>query len=186
MEEESLQASYDLFGLSYGAGMVEVEKAFRELRNLYSGESLATYSLFDEADRQEKLESLRAAYERILQSHYHPPKAVEDNEKKAEPVTVESQKIRKVHKVRIDTDLQQMPGLFLQQSRKAQGLSLQDVAERTKIRSSFLQSIEEQRFDFLPAPVYLRGFLREFARMVNVPDADALVEAFMTLYASDR
>ncbi len=180
MVEESLQASYDLFGLSDGANMVEVEKAFCELRNLYSEESLATYSLLDDAERQEKLESLQEAYDRILQSHYPPPKTVVDPEKGAEPVAAESQKIR------IDADLQQMPGLYLQQSRKALGLSLRDVAERTKIRSSFLQSIEEQRFDFLPAPVYLRGFLREFARMVNVPDADALIEAFMAQHESNK
>jgi len=180
MNEESLQASYDLFGLSDGASMDEVEKACRELRNLYSEESLATYSLLDGAERQEKLEALLEAYERILQAHSHPPKAEVDPEREAEPVTADAQKIC------IDADLQEEPGLFLQQSRQALGLSLQDVAERTKIRSSFLQSIEEQRFDFLPAPVYLRGFLREFARMVNVPDANVLVEAFMAQYESDK
>jgi cytoskeletal protein RodZ len=86
----------------------------------------------------------------------------------------------------IDADAKLQPGLFLQQSREALGLSLQDVAERTKIRSSLLQGIEEQRFDFLPAPVYLRGFLREFARMVKVPDTNAVIDAFMTLYENEQ
>ncbi len=86
----------------------------------------------------------------------------------------------------IDADALQNPGLFLQQSRQALRLTLQDVAARTKVRSSLLQSIEEQRFDFLPAPVYLRGFLREFARLVEVPDANALIDAFMTLYENEK
>ena len=180
MEEESLQASYDLFGLSYGASMVEVERSFYELHKLYGEESLATYSLLDDADRQEKLESLREAYERILQSQSHQTKAEGDLEREDEPAATVAQQII------IDADPQKMPGLFLQQSRKALGLSLQEVAARTKIRSSFLQSIEEQRFDFLPAPVYLRGFLREFARMVNVPDANVLVEAFMAQHKSEK
>ena len=179
MDEESLQASYDVFGLSDEASLNEVERAFLELRNLYSEESLATYSLLDDADRQEKLEGLQKAYERILQSRTQAANVVEDLEHEEafapEPT-----------RVCIDADPQQNPGLFLQQSRQALRLSLQDVAARTKVRSSLLQSIEEQCFDFLPAPVYLRGFLKEFARLVKVPDANALVDAFMTLYESDK
>ena len=180
MSEDSLQASFDFFGLSDDASIDEVEKSFRELRNLYSEGSLATYSLLDDADRQEKLAALRKAYDRILQSYSHTTDSAVDPERGAGPFPAE------VLKVNIDADLQQMPGLFLQQSRKALGLSLQDVATRTKVRASILQDIEEQRFDFLPAPVYLRGFLREFARMVNVPDADALIDAFMTRYKNDK
>lgn len=181
MSEDSLQASFDFFGLSHEASLDEVEKSFRELRNLYSDGSLATYSLLDDADRQEKLAALRKAYDRILQSYCHTPDCEVPPERGAGPFAAESLKV-----ISIDADLQQMPGLFLQQSRKALGLSLQDVATRTKVRASILQDIEEQRFDFLPAPVYLRGFLREFARMVNVPDADALIDAFMTRYKNDK
>ena len=181
MSEDSLQASFDFFGLSHEASMDEVEKSFRELRNLYSDGSLATYSLLDDADRQEKLAALRKAYDRILQSHCHTPDSEVAPARGAGPFAAESLKV-----ISIDADLQQMPGLFLQQSRKALGLSLQDVATRTKVRASILQDIEEQRFDFLPAPVYLRGFLREFARMVNVPDADALIDAFTARYKNDK
>ena len=56
MDEESLQASFDCLGLNVDASLDEVERSFLELRNLYSEETLATYSLFDEADRQEKLQ----------------------------------------------------------------------------------------------------------------------------------
>ena len=179
MDEESLQASFDLLGLSDEASLDEVERSFLELRNLYSEESLATYSLLDDAARQEKLDALRKAYERILQSRSHAPDIVEDLEQEeafaSEPT-----------RVRISADAQQNPGLFLQQSRQALRLSLQDVAARTKVRSSLLQGIEEQRFDFLPAPVYLRGFLREFARLVKVPDANALIDAFMALYEKEK
>ena len=180
MNEDSLQASFDFFGLSHDASIDEVEKSFRELRNLYSEGSLATYSLLDDADRQEKLAALRKAYDRILQSYSHTPDSEVDPEREAGPFPAKSLTVN------IDADLQQMPGLFLQQSRKALGLSLQDVAKRTKVRASILQDIEEQRFDFLPAPVYLRGFLREFARMVNVPDADALIDAFMARDKNDK
>lgn len=178
MSKESLQASFDFFGLSHDASMDEVEKSFRELRDLYSGESLATYSLLDDHDRQDKLDSLRQAYDRILQARSPESKAAPAPARTAGPSAAKRQNVC------IDADIQQTPGLYLQQSRKALGLSLQDVAARTKVRSSLLQDIEEQRFGFLPAPVYLRGFLKEFARMVQVPDTNALIHAFMALYES--
>jgi hypothetical protein len=180
MDKKSLQESFDCLGLNADATMIEVEKAFHELRTLYSAESLATYSLLEDTDRQEKLASLQEAYARVLQSHLHTPIVVVDLESEEEPVAAVSQIVS------INADPRQRPGLFLQQTRKARGLSLKDVAERTKVSSSHLQNIEEQRFDVLPEPVYLRGFLREFARMIKVPDAEALVDSFMALYLNDK
>ncbi len=78
MDEESLQASFDVLGLNADASLDEVERSFLELRNLYSEESLATYSLLDDADRQQKLELLHKAYESIVQSRSHAANVVED------------------------------------------------------------------------------------------------------------
>lgn len=180
MDEATLQASFECFGLRPEASMDEVERSFHELRNLYSEESLATYSLLDDAERLEKLESLQTAYDRILQSRLHTPATEIEIEGSEEPLAPESQIVF------IDADREKVPGLFLQQMRKARGLSIKDVAERTKVRSSLLQSIEEQCFDDLPAPVYLRGFLRVFARMVKIPDAEAFIDSFMALYQNDK
>ncbi len=180
MEEEGLKKSFDFFGLPLETSLEEVERAFRKLRTLYSEESLATYSLLEDSDREEKLDLLHYAYDRILQFHQHtaiggiPPK------RGLEPYHNETRIFC------IDADYQKKPGLFLQQLRKAWALSLQDVAAHTKVSVYILQSIEEQRLDVLPVHVYLRGFLREFAKMVNVPDTDALIECFLALYKNDE
>lgn len=181
MDEQALQPSYDRLGLSPEASIREVERAFRELRDLYSDESLATYSLLEYADRQEKLESLQDAYDQILQSRLHA-----SSEAAGKAIVVDEKHQLADRIICVDADPQQQPGLFLQQMREARGLSLNDVAERTKVGSFQLQGIEGQRFDVLPAPVYLRGFLKEFARVVEVPDAGILVDSFMALYLDDR
>jgi cytoskeleton protein RodZ len=180
MEEERLQKSFDLFGLTQEASMEEVERAFRKLLTLYSEESLATYSLLEDCDRQEKLELLHDAYNRILQYRQHATIGGIDTKRALEIYNNETQMLC------IDANYQQNPGLFLQQVRKAWALSLQDIAARTKVSVYILQSIEEQRLDALPVPVYLRGFIREFAKMVKVPDADALVECYLALYKNHR
>ena len=183
MADDELQASFDRLGLSLDANMREVERSFRELRDLYGDESLATYSLLEYADRQDKLESLQAAYDCILSSRLHTQPFAEDG---SVTVVDEQHLISGPHIICVDADPEQMPGLFLQQMREARGLSLHDVAQRTKIGSFQLQGIEEQRFDILPAPVYLRGFLKEYAREVEAPDAEALINSFIALYLNDR
>ena len=184
MNKDALQTSYEHLGISPEASMGDVNRAFRELRNLYSTDSLATYSLLDDADRQEKLTRLQASFDLILQARQQATPPVESTQ---EPV-LDFEKPPKPESrvIFVDADPQQMPGLFLQQTRKARGMSLQDLAERTKIGSYKLECIEEQRFNELPAPVYLRGFVKEFCRTVEVPDVDLLVESFMVLYQANK
>jgi flagellar biosynthesis protein FlhG len=182
MDKVELQRSFDRLGVCSEASTREVEQAYRGLRDLYSEESLATYSLLEYADRQEKLESLQADYDLILQSRLNPVSLPETSVEEVGTALPEIES----RIVCVDADPQQMPGEFLQQMREARGLTLRDVAERTKIGTFQLQGIEQQRFDVLPAPVYIRGFLKEFARVVAVSDVEALVDSYMTLYLNAR
>lgn len=68
-------------------------------------------------------------------------------------------------------------GNSLKVVRERQGLSLVDVAARTRIRRQHLQAIEEGRFIELPGPVYITGFLRTYAEMLGV-DAEQVVNGF--------
>ena len=59
-------------------------------------------------------------------------------------------------------------GPELKRVREMRGLSLRHIAAVTKIGVRYLEYIEEERFSFLPPPVYLRGFLQEYARLVGL------------------
>ena len=48
----------------------------------------------------------------------------------------------------------------LRQAREAQKLTIQELAEITKIRSDHIRALEEGNFNVFPAPVYIRGFVR--------------------------
>jgi cytoskeletal protein RodZ len=62
-------------------------------------------------------------------------------------------------------------------AREARGLSLSDVAERLHIRSVYLAAIEEEDWKAIGAPVYVRGFMRTYARFLGL-DAEAAVDRF--------
>ena len=71
-----------------------------------------------------------------------------------------------------------MTGEALRAERERLGLSLESISSRTKIRPSFLAALEEERWDRLPSPVFLRGFLREYAACLGLP-ADEVARALL-------
>ncbi|HEU4403305.1 MAG TPA: helix-turn-helix domain-containing protein [Candidatus Polarisedimenticolia bacterium] len=60
-------------------------------------------------------------------------------------------------------------GPDLRDERQRQRQALETIAEKTKIRPTHLQAIEEERFADLPASVFVRGFLKEYARCLGLP-----------------
>jgi len=58
------------------------------------------------------------------------------------------------------------------------GLALSDIAASSKIGVRFLEYIEDERFDRLPATVYLRGLLKEYARSLGL-DPLTVADAYL-------
>jgi flagellar biosynthesis protein FlhG len=72
----------------------------------------------------------------------------------------------------------EITGEILKQLREARSIELLDISQRTKISVAHLRAIEEERWDAMPAPVYLRGFLVEFARFLRL-DVGQVTRTFM-------
>ena len=66
----------------------------------------------------------------------------------------------------------------LQQARKDADVSLESIAQRTKIRRQFLEAIEANDFDRLPDGVVRRGHLRAYAREVGL-DPEKIVSRYL-------
>jgi cytoskeletal protein RodZ len=64
--------------------------------------------------------------------------------------------------------------LDLPRFRKQAGVSLEQIAQRTKISARFLQAIEGEQFDQLPGGIFSTSYLRQYADAIGY-DADALV-----------
>ena len=64
-------------------------------------------------------------------------------------------------------------GSFLQIQRQRRGVLLDDLAAATKIPSRSLERLEAGQWDALPAPVFVRGFVRACGRELGV-EAEAM------------
>lgn len=65
-------------------------------------------------------------------------------------------------------------GERLEEARKRKGISVREAAESTKIRSDYLQKFEANTFDIDLPPLYIRGFIRTYAKFLDL-DAERLV-----------
>ena len=66
----------------------------------------------------------------------------------------------------------------LKQAREAQKMTVQELAEITKIRTDHVRALEEGNFNIFPAPVYIRGFVRTVATLLklDVPQVMSALE----------
>ena len=74
----------------------------------------------------------------------------------------------------VEDDLELEHGSFgeqLRRAREAKGMSLDDVASRTRIPIRHLQNIEREEWDALPAATYAVGFTRNYANAVGLDGA---------------
>jgi curved DNA-binding protein CbpA len=76
-------------------------------------------------------------------------------------------------------------GAVLRRIRMSLGIELAEVASRSKISLEHLHSIEEDRFDALPSPVYVRGFVKEFARTLGL-DPAAVARSYFEMMTASR
>lgn len=65
-------------------------------------------------------------------------------------------------------------GEILKQAREEQKLSLEEIVLLTKVRLKYLAAIEADHFDILPSPVQIKGFVRSYARALNLDPAPLL------------
>lgn len=76
-------------------------------------------------------------------------------------------------------------GETLRSAREEQGKSIAEAATATRIRSSYLEALEQERFDELGGSVYAKGFLRSYASFLGL-DPEPLLEAYRAREPSDR
>jgi transcriptional regulator with XRE-family HTH domain len=77
-------------------------------------------------------------------------------------------------------------GKELQKERELRGISLQEIAEATKINFRFLRELEEGNLDALPGEFFVRGILREYAKYLGLNEHDVLNTYFESLQSLQK
>ena len=185
--EPALETLYDVLGVSPQASREQIEKAHRFCLDMYKEGALATYSLLEVGDAQAARSRIGLAYETLsdaerrrqydLSLGYTPavPQFVPYSLQR-DPASSADNPNAAPH---LDLATGSLLGADLRRIRESRGIALREVAASTKIGLRFLEYIEEDRLALLPPPVYLRGFLQEYARVLGL-DPRRMAEAYMS------
>ena len=73
-------------------------------------------------------------------------------------------------------------GSSLREARIRQELDFPELEARTKIRPKYLRALEDERFDILPSPTYVKGFLRSYAEALGL-DGQPFVDEYNSRFA---
>lgn len=74
-------------------------------------------------------------------------------------------------------------GTSLREARLRQGIDFARVEAETRIRAKYVQALEDERFEVLPAETYVKGFLRTYAEYLGL-DGQLYVDEFNSRFAS--
>jgi cytoskeletal protein RodZ len=76
-------------------------------------------------------------------------------------------------------------GEQLRSARENRKVSLEDAANDVKISKRYLEALEEGDYSIFPAPVYIKGFLYNYARYLEL-DPKSVLEQYSKLTISDN
>src|SRR3990172_12601658 len=68
----------------------------------------------------------------------------------------------------------QTVGSYLRELRTGRGVSLEELARTTRVGQGYLQALEADAFNQLPAPVFTKGFIRAYCLALGEPSDEAL------------
>lgn len=78
------------------------------------------------------------------------------------------------HAAEMQSSGHQGPGERLQAARIEKGLTLEDVANKMHLSVGILSSLEQNNFEDITAPIFVKGYLRSYARIVNIAEDDII------------
>lgn len=80
---------------------------------------------------------------------------------------------------------QEKPGLQLARVREKRGYSQEYVAGKLHLRVRIIELLESDDYDQMPEPVFIKGYLRAYAKLVGIPP-EPLLEIFNSTYSTER
>jgi hypothetical protein len=76
-------------------------------------------------------------------------------------------------------------GSSLREARVRRKTTLQQAEDDTKIRVKYIQAMENEDFDVMPSPAYVKGFLRTYSRYLGL-DADVMLQEYRSRFEPDE
>lgn len=179
---------YETLGVDRGASDEEIRRAYRRTREMFVSENVCLAGLLTEPEVSAMVARVEEARDVLLDPARRRPYDLSitppgelpmatgfDDEPEASP---SSQPALPMPEITPDTEFD---GALLREVRLARGVELEDVSARTKVSVTYLRAIENDDYGALPAQVYARGFVTEYAKYLKL-DVEQVTRTWMRRY----
>lgn len=200
---------YEMLDIRPDAVPFEIRHAYQNALQMYEHGSLVSYSFFSEHERKEILAYVEKAYLTLVnekERREYDAELVRRGVLKGDaclakadkkPVSIfaisRSSVLKPVcqKKAELKARISQCPrigviaqktdicGADLQEIRHTLGVTLEQIADETKIRLDYLRAIEASEASRLPAPVFLKGFVKAYLKHLCVDPVEEISSRYM-------
>lgn len=196
---------YDLLEVRPGSPQHEVTKAYERAKITYSSDNPALYTIFSAEEARELLKLIEEAYlilgNTIFRNRYD--EILKDPQTRIEEVKfqdvvgpivssgVDKQKAHFKPSYQVDEAVEEYirhedncDGAFLKKVREYKNITVDKMSEITRINPHYVIALEKNKWEDLPAAVFVRGFVVQMSRLLGL-DEKKTVDSFMKLYKSN-
>jgi len=198
---------YEIFEISINASAFEIRQAYKEALSIYGDDSPISYSFFPQEESKEILNRIEEAFSTLIdqekrelynkmlvrEKKIDPSSLTKKREKVPTPLfssktpggaalsktimkRIKDKDLKKTKETILSKDM--ISGDDLKQLRQTVGIKIEDLFEVTRITVSILEAIENDNFGTLPAPVYLKNFLKAYAKLFEV-DPKKIIDGYL-------
>jgi flagellar biosynthesis protein FlhG len=187
------QTYFDILEVDPGASDEEIRRAHRRAREVYAHDSMVVRGLFGREDLDALARRMEEAYDTLIapdrRRRYELELFPEGHPTRKAPTPAVGLPPPPLSEPPPPTPLPHDPepevgpdtvfsGDLLRRLREARHIELADISQKTKIGVPHLRNLEDESFRALPALVYVRGFLAEYARYLKL-DPKAVVTSYL-------
>lgn len=204
------QTYYDVLELTVDATPQEIRSAYLRLKSSYGKDNIANYSIYSREETEQLLQKIEEAYlilsnperRRAYDVSHHGQLGIADPQfDSAEIPSPVMPSIQSPSPVALSATVsnnssdsflqsnhepsQEWSGADIRRARESRRITLEDLADYTRISKSYLMAIEEEAFQRLPAVVYVRGFLQQISRRLKLP-TETVVQKYIERLKAGR
>lgn len=189
------QTYYEILEVSPTATLKEIQRAYERAKETFHSDSLAVYSLFSEKEIGAIQASIEEAYrvltDETLRKKYDQSSIQAPSEQRWEKplelqgIPREKEPSLSFTGIAVNVGEEIYRGKTLKEIRERMGIDLKTISIETKVNVRILEWIEEEVFDRLPPMVYLKGFLRAYARSLDL-DPQRVVDGYLRFLVESK
>ncbi|MFL5308211.1 MAG: helix-turn-helix domain-containing protein [Polyangia bacterium] len=192
LEEE--QTYYEILETEPGVSDEEVRRAYRSIKDIYASGSLVIAGLYEDHELAELHARVNAAHDTLFAPDRRrlydlalpeadlarAVRAAANAGRRPSAPMSPTEERAETSEMAVDADAE-ITGEFLRKIRQSRGIELGDISQRSKISERYLRALEEERFAEMPAVVYVRGYVMEYARALRL-DPVRVTEGYLARF----